>query len=189
MPLKTRNKPDRTKWAQYMADAQNGDAKAYKRLLSEITPAIRTFLNSRIFNKNSIDDMLQDVLMAIHTSRHTFRPDQPFERWMYGIARYKMIDHLRKLTRIKSHEISNDELVTFLADTSNNTDKAWYFDLEKALDVLPKKQRQIITLAKIEGYSMTEIADQMKMSESAVKVAAHRAYKKLKNWLVNYGYE
>lgn len=61
-------------------------------------------------------------------------------------------------------------------------------DLHDALAQLPDKQRKIINMMKLDGYSVAETATEMKMSESAVKVAAHRGYRKMQDWLVKHGY-
>lgn len=176
-------------WPELMQKAQAGDSAAYRRLLTEMTPAIRRFLKKRYFSGDHIDDITQEVLMAVHAARHTYSPEQPFANWMYGIARHKMIDYLRRQVRQNANEISDGELVTFLEDKTNNPEEALSAkDIEKALSLLPKKHREVLVLTKVEGYSMAETAKKMGMSETAVKVTAHRAYKKLKLVLVEHGY-
>lgn len=173
-----------------MQKAQQGDAIAYRQLLSEITPAIRKFLKARFFSPDMIEDICQETLLAIHTARHTFRPEQPFANWMYGIARFKMIDTLRRQMRQAGNEISDDALVTFMADPANNAEEALAGkELRAAMGQLPEKQRKVLYLTKVEGFSMAETAQKMGMSESAVKVTAHRGYKKLREILVANGYE
>ncbi len=39
---------------------------------------------------------MQEALIVIHTQRHTYDPEQPLTPWVYAIARYKLIDHLRR---------------------------------------------------------------------------------------------
>ena len=132
---------------------------------------------------------MQEILLAIHKTRHTYNADEPFERWMYGLARYKMIDYLRKMTRHTQKEVLTDNLETFLHIPSNsNKEGVPAQDLEEALAQLTKKQRKIINMMKLDGYSTAETAAEMQMSESAVKVAAHRGYKKMQDWLVKNGY-
>lgn len=175
--------------AALMQAAQNGDAAAYALLLTAISPILKRFLKSRLFNDAALDDILQEILLAIHTARHTYRPEQPFEHWMFGIARHKLIDYFRRHGRKQSREVSGDDLVTFMADTANTPEEDLsYKDIRQALRRLPDQQRKVLTLAKIEGYSMAETAAKLGMSEAAVKVTAHRAYKKLKEWLIADGY-
>ena len=108
---------------------------------------------------------------------------------MYGIARHKMIDYLRKLGRQRENEINDQELETFLADRTNDPEEALSGkDVQQALTRLPEKQRQILLMVKVEGYTMAEAAQKLGMSETAVKVSAHRAYKKMKDWLIEFGF-
>jgi RNA polymerase sigma-70 factor (ECF subfamily) len=181
---------NKEQWSALMLAAQNGDGAAYKKLLTEITPPLKSFLRSRFFSRDHIDDIVQEILLAIHSARHTYRPEQPFRNWMYGVARHKMIDYMRKWGRQNANEINDDELVTFLADKSNNPEEDLSAkDIEQALAKLPEKQREVLLLTKVQGYSMAEAAAKLGMTETAVKVTAHRGYKKMKEWLVEYGYK
>lgn len=173
-----------------MQSAQDGDAVSYKKLLSEISPVIRNFLKSRLFSVDQADDLTQEILMAIHAVRHTYRPDQPFENWMFGIARHKLLDHFRRLMRKNSHEIADDELVTFMADPANTPEEALSGkELRIILGHLPERQRRIIIMTKMEGFSVSETAEKMNMTETAIKVTVHRGLKKLREILVTHGYE
>lgn len=177
-------------WSVWMQAAQQGDKAAYHKLLVAITPFLRRFVQGRIFNRDAIEDIVQEILLAIHKSRHTYNADEPFERWMYGVARYKMIDYLRKMTRHTQKEVLTDGFETFLHIPSNsNKEGVLTQDLEDALAQLNDKQRKIIHMMKLDGYSVAETATEMQMSQSAVKVAAHRGYKKMQDWLVKNGYE
>ncbi|MBL1147753.1 MAG: sigma-70 family RNA polymerase sigma factor [Pseudomonadota bacterium] len=176
-------------WSVWMRAAQQGDKTCYNKLLTAIAPVLRRFVQGRIFNHDAIEDIVQEILLAIHKSRHTYNPDEPFERWMYGVARYKMIDYLRKMTRHTQKEVLTENFETFLHIPSNsNKETVQMQDLHDALAQLPDKQRKIINMMKLDGYSVAETATEMKMSESAVKVAAHRGYRKMQDWLVKHGY-
>lgn len=175
-------------WPALMKSAQDGDSRAYAKLLRQITPVLRAYLMPRLRDEARVDDVVQDVLMAIHTVRHTYAPDQPFERWMYGIARHKMIDAMRRYGRTSGREVTDPGLFeTLSGPAANNPERAELRALMKALDKLPKKQRDIVVKTKIEGHSMAETAEQVGMTEAAVKVAAHRAYKQLRTILENDG--
>jgi len=177
-------------WSGLMVAAQAGDAAAYRRLLQEMAPVIKKFLKTRLFNPDHIEDVAQEILLAVHDARHTYRPEQPFRNWMYGIARHKMLDYFRKQMRQSANEINDDEFVTFLADPANNPEEALSGkDLQDVLAKLPGKQKDILVMTKVEGHSMAEIATKLGMSETAVKVAAHRGYKKLKELLISHGYQ
>jgi len=178
--------------SELMTAAQKGDQRAYQQLLETITPKLKSFLYRRFFNSDAVEDILQDVLIAIHRARHTYRPDQPFENWMYGIARHKLIDAIRKQTRIGNYETGAENIhelpVTKTGtDTKNNISQIDN-DVQLALDILPKKQRQLVEYTKVMGHSVEETAQKFNMSESAVKTSTHRSLKKMQKWLVQNGY-
>ncbi len=160
--------------------AQQGDKKAYAALFRAITPLLKSFVSRRLSSMADADDVVQEILMSIHRAGHTYDTARPFKVWMFTIARYRLNDHLRKLYKKGAFpEISLDDMTHEIsaADVTEQRDRHEY--LNRALSSLPEKQKKIVTLMKIEGYSATETAQAMKMSVSAVKVAAHRAYKSL----------
>ncbi len=180
---------DSAYWSTLMAAAQRGNTKAYNQLLKEITPLLRNFLRKRLFDRSLVEDVVQEALMAIHKVRHTYNPEQSFTAWMFAITRYKFIDMLRKQKRTTGREIAsfddpNYSLSVTMADSKTNIHAGdAKYDIEKALTALSKRQRTIVTLLKIQGHTSTEVAKQMNMTVSAVKVAAHRAYKQMRNVL------
>ncbi|MGE0754762.1 MAG: sigma-70 family RNA polymerase sigma factor [Alphaproteobacteria bacterium] len=164
---------------QLMHAAQTGDRKAYGRLLHEISPLIRSFLRRRLGPRADNEDVLQDVLLAIHKASHTYNTNRPFKAWMFAIADYKVKDYLRQHYRkVRGRQVDFAEIENFLIDPVTFEPTAAEL-LNDALSLLPDKQQKIVRLMKIEGYTATEVAQQMDMSESAVKVSAHRAYKVL----------
>ena len=175
-----------------MQKAQSGDQKAYKKLLDGVTPLLKSFLYKRIFDKDKIEDILQEILIGIHRARHTYRPEQPFENWMFGIARHKMIDYIRKQTRKDDREFTTDKYeflnVTDPATAAKDKGEEVSSDLQKALATLPPQQQKIVVRAKIEGHSIADVAKEFDMSESAVKVTIHRSLKKLQSWMAENGY-
>jgi RNA polymerase sigma-70 factor (ECF subfamily) len=70
-----------------MAAAQEGDAGAYESLLISLLPVLRSFVRRRGVDGNEVEDVVQEVLLLIHRARHTWRPDRPFDPWMWAIAR------------------------------------------------------------------------------------------------------
>lgn len=162
---------------QRMALAQGGDKAAYESALKEIAPIIRNFL--RKFNYRNlidIDDLTQEVLIAIHRSSHTYQPDRSFRNWIFAIANYKLKDELRRIYRKKKlNEVDFADVENFLFDEIE-------FDFEAKptlsamLHVLKPKQQEIVQLLKIECNSLQEVANKTGMSVAAVKVAAHRSY-------------
>lgn len=162
-----------------MHAAQNGDNAAYGELFREITPLIKGFLYNRLGNGMDNDDLVQEILLAIHKSSHTYNTDRNFKAWMFAIADYKLKDYLRAYYR-KAALINVDFSEIEHALTDNVTDDYSPSEiLAEILVVLPEKQQRIIRMMKIDGYSAEQVAKELKMTTSAVKVSAHRAYKAL----------
>ncbi len=172
-----------------MQQAQQGDSAAYQELLGALVPVIRRYLARRLFNKNNIEEITQEILLALHTARHTYLPQLPFDRWLYSIARYKMIDALRKMYRHDNNAETNIEIETFSAISTNDSDDGFTKDLHQALMQLTSKQKDIVTLAKLEGYTAAEVAKKLGMTETAVKVSIHRSLETMRIWLIKNGYE
>src|SRR5258705_1229297 len=76
-----------------------GDGAAYRALLSELSGHLRAYYRSKLIRAGrgteETEDLVQESLMAMHTRRHTYDLTQLLTPWVYAIARYKLIDHLR----------------------------------------------------------------------------------------------
>jgi len=158
-----------------------GDAIAYRTLLDQVSRHLRGHFRAKLTRYGrgvtEAEDLVQDVLMAIHTRRHTYNPDEPFTPWMYAIARYKLIDHLRR-TEGALADVPLDDLGEITAQDESVRVESGH-DLQRLLGELPEKMRRAIQCVKIEGLSVAETAKRFGMSESAVKVNVHRGLRAL----------
>ena len=168
--------------AVWMRLAQTGDQLAYSSLLAMLTSVTRQFARARVGQVGWVDDVVQETLLTIHGARHTYDPARPFAPWFYAIASNRLIDVLRRERRVGSREISGDTLPEAPSPEAAGAD----IDIQAihaALASLPPRQRDIIEGLKFRDESVREIAGRTKMSESAVKVAAHRGYRLLRELL------
>jgi RNA polymerase sigma-70 factor, ECF subfamily len=159
----------------------SGDAVAYRSLLNRLSAILRAYYKDKLTHIGrsaaEAEDLMQEALMAIHTRRHTYDPALPLSPWVYAIARYKLIDHLRR-TRGSVTDLPIEYAEELMAqDDYVGTDSA--SDLTKLLDQLPDKMRRAIQFVKLDGLSVAEAASQCGMSKSAVKVNVHRGLKAL----------
>jgi len=160
--------------------AQQGDKQAYGHVFQQITPILRRFVGNSLNHPEDVEDVVQEILISIHRASHTYDTGRPFKTWMFTIARYRLTDHLRAIyaKSEKGTDVDFDDITYQLTSDENVTksheDREY---LSKIMQSLPVKQRKIVSMMKIEGYSVQEVATLMNMSESAVKVSAHRAYK------------
>ena len=161
--------------------AQSGDKGAYRTLLLDITPPLRFFLSKRINLAEDVEDVLQEVLLAVHKARHTYNSDRSFVTWLFAIVTYKLNDYLRRhYSRQEYRNIDYCEVAEQLEDHVTNWANTSEYPLEELLEGISEKQQKIILLMKVEGYTASEVAHRLGMSVSAVKVSAHRAYKVLR---------
>lgn len=157
-----------------MAAAQAGDAVAYRRLLGEIGLWLKRYYARRL-PPSMVDDVSQEVLLAVHAKRHTYDPERPFIAWLAAIARYKWIDSIRSM-QSNATEPLDEELAAPGNDESTVT-SAW--SLEKLLGTLKPAQAEVIRLVKLEGRSVEEAARATGQSVSLVKVNIHRGLGRL----------
>ena len=162
-----------------MLQSLAGDAAAYRMFLGELTARLRSYLRRRLGGlPDEVEDLLQELLLAVHNKRHTYDPKQPLTSWVQAIAHYKLVDLLRRRSRSNALTDPLDEDDQVFATTANAATDAKY-DVEKLLRGLPDRQRLPILYVKIEGASVTDTAIRTGMSESAVKVGIHRGLKAL----------
>ena len=163
--------------------AQAGDKRAYTGLLQETSRFLRPFLAKRLSQASEVDDLLQEILLSIHKARHTYDGARPYKPWVFSIAKFRLLDHLRvHYADQLHHAIELSEVENILPEPV--TDSAMtYESISGAVDKLPDKQAIILQMMHQQGYTAKEVAAKIGMKESAVKVAAHRAYKVLRNML------
>jgi len=155
------------------------DSSAYHTFLKELSGHLRAFLRKRLVNlPEEVEDLVQELLLAVHNQRHTYDPSQPVTAWVYTIARYKLVDLLRRRSRKELLNDPLDEEDSLLATSDSEAAEARR-DLAKLLADLPDRQRLPIIHMKIEGLSVAETARLTGMSQSAVKVGVHRGLKAL----------
>ena len=157
----------------------DGNAAAYHAFLKALSEHLRAFLRRRLSGlPDEVEDLVQETLLAVHNQRHTYDAKQPLTAWVHAIARYKMIDLLRRRgSRDALNDPLDDELSVFAHSDVDAADARR--DLNKLLERLPDRQRLPIVHMKLEGLSVVEVAKLTGMSESAVKVGVHRGLKAL----------
>lgn len=171
-------------WRALAVAAQSGDKRAYSKLLNSLVPFIKGRVTGSLANPDWIDDITQDVLISVHKSLESYRHDRAFKPWLNAIIQFRLTDFLRKHYKGKKvKESSAEKSEVFSEGVTFSPHAGELKDIEGAIESLPEKQQKIFKLMKIEGYSAKEVAEEMDMSVSAVKVSAHRTTVKLKEML------
>ncbi|HUA55453.1 MAG TPA: sigma-70 family RNA polymerase sigma factor [Candidatus Sulfotelmatobacter sp.] len=173
-------------WGALMARAQGGDQAAYRRLLTEITPYLRSIAARYHRSREDVEDTVQDVLLSVHAIRHTYDPARPFGPWLATIADRRALDRLRRRLRQAGRETALEpEHETFAAvaangDTGGADGGLEAAELARAMARLPPGQRQALELLKLKELSLKEASAATGLSITALKVATHRALKSLR---------
>lgn len=169
-----------------MIRAQQGDAVAYAALLTVLASTARQYVRNRMGDVTWLDDVAQETLLTIHSARRTYDSRRPFAPWFYAILSSRMIDVLRKERRVSARELGTDALpesASPMPRAHEGSDAVDPQQLTAALEALPDRQREIVSALKLRDESVKDVSQRFGMSQSAVKVTAHRGYKALRRLL------
>jgi RNA polymerase sigma-70 factor, ECF subfamily len=162
-------------WTGLMRSALAGDAAAYQRLLGAIAPVLRANARRALARAgqpiDQSEDIVQDILLAVHLKRHTWDANAPLAPWLFAIARNKLIDALRRRGRRVFVNI-DDFSETLPSEPPEQTVPA--AEVAAQLERLPARQRDVLQSIAVDGVSIKATAEKLAMSEGAVRVALHR---------------
>ena len=163
-----------------MRAANRGDAEAYRKLLREITPVLRGFArraSSRYrLSVEDVEDIVQETLLAMHLKRDTWVESKALLPWVRAMAHNKLVDHLRRSGR--GQHVPIDEFGDLLvADPPTSVTSG--LDAEAVIGRLKGRQRDVVVAISVNGRSAREVAQELRMTEGAVRVVLHRALRSL----------
>ncbi len=168
-------------WTSLMRAAIAGDGAAYRRLLDAVAPVLRATARRSLASAgqpvDQSEDIVQDILLAVHLKRHTWNAEAPFAPWLFAIARNKLIDALRR--RGRRVFVNIDDVLEVIAappmEESLVAEGAMRSrEVASHLDGLPPRQRDVLRYIAVDGASIRETANRLLISEGAVRVALHR---------------
>jgi RNA polymerase sigma-70 factor (ECF subfamily) len=140
-----------------------------------LAPALRAFVWRFLARSGSAraeaEDIVQEILLAIHLKRQTWIETAPVAPWVFTIARHKTIDALRR--RGRHIDVPIDDLSEILAADTQEPDLAGIY-VERQLQTLPDGQRKVVQAIAVAGDSISEAAEKLMMTPGAVRVALHR---------------
>lgn len=162
-------------WTGLMRSALAGDDAAYQRLLGAVAPVLRANARRALVRAgqpaDQAEDIVQDILLAVHLKRHTWDVKAPFAPWLFAIARNKLIDALRRRGRRVFVNI-DDFSETLAGEPAEETVPAR--EVAAHLQTLPERQRDVLQSIAVDSASIKATAARLSMSEGAVRVALHR---------------
>ena len=165
-------------WDDMMRRALAGDEATYRQLLTAMTPVLRAIARraGARHGGGDTEDIVQEVLLAVHLKRGNWDPSQPFRPWLYGVARHKIIDAHRRRGRAVAVPLEDveHELEAAPAPATDDVREA-----EHWLSHLGERDRAIVRAIAIEERPTLDVSRSLGMQEGAVRVALHRALRKL----------
>jgi RNA polymerase sigma-70 factor (ECF subfamily) len=163
-------------WTSLMRLAISGDSAAYQRLLKAVTPVLRAGARRGLARAgqpiDQSEDVVQDILLAVHLKRHTWDANAPFAPWLFAIARNKLVDAMRR--RGRRIFVNVDDFAETIPDEPA-AETVSANEIAAQLKTLPPRQREVLQSIAVEGASIRDTAAKFAMSEGAVRVALHRA--------------
>ena len=125
------------------------------------------------------EDLLQDIFIKIFTSIKKLRSPDAFNSWLYRIAANTCMSFARK--KKKTREVSLKEI----EDTGHSEDGENLVrqQIEKAMEILPPKQKIVFQLHDVQGFTSAEIAKIMKSSEGTAKSQLFKARMKIRKFI------
>ncbi|MEM9016391.1 MAG: RNA polymerase sigma factor [Verrucomicrobiota bacterium] len=183
--------PESEKVTRWVSRAQKGDEEAFVELAAHFRPRIWGTASRFARSRSELEDLTQDLFVKLWKGLGTYRSDAPFENWvMTGTVR-GCYDFLRKQRRRRESEFTidpekrpepEDEFARIEARRREASEI-----VRLLLEKLEAKDRIVITLLDLEERGVKETARLTGWSESNVKVRAHRARKKMREFLPELG--
>lgn len=168
---------DEARWSALMQRAQKGERDAYNTLLTEIDSAIEAYIRANFGNIPTLEDCVQECLLAIHAARHTYDQNRLFRPWLFVIVRHKTIDVLRRIRPDEKH--ASAELPEHVLGSTDMTHLERMIDGKILLKKLKPEQQQAVALTKYAGMTTLEAAKLVGINESALKARLRRSLKTL----------
>lgn len=161
-----------------------GDPRAFTELARVVLPLMRRTVRRLVADPGLAEDVVQESLLRVHLARDRFRGAEPERardsllRWCLGIARNTAIDGIRREQRHHRRRVAqaqdpagpHPESEWIAAEREHDERRR----LRAAIATLPAGAREVVTLHRLEGLSMAEIAAQLGLRPGTVRVRAHR---------------
>jgi RNA polymerase sigma-70 factor (ECF subfamily) len=170
---------------------QRGDQSAFELLLKKFERKVFGLIYQIVRSPSEVEDIAQEVFTKLYFSLPQFRLEASFEAWLYRITINQCYDFLRKRKRdaqVMESDLSEEEAIFF--EKFGSITQPHYPDISKRLEVrevaekllneLPPKDRSLLILKEIEGFSIEELTEILKTSASAIKLRLFRARNRLK---------
>lgn len=169
---------------EYVRRAKEGDTEAFGKVYDMYFLQVYRYTAFRVPDEVA-EDLVADIFVKAWEKLHTYkeRKNVPFAAWLFRIARHSVIDSYRKNRGFEEVPETIEDLDVFnKADTKLGRDEMLNI-VNKAMDKLPERYREVLMLSYMADLPHSEIARVLRLKEGAVRILKHRALKKLEKHL------
>jgi len=184
--------------AEVMLRVKAGDQSAFDYLVQKYRRPLVSFMYRMARNAAVAEDLAQEVFLRVYRSRASYEASAKFTTWLYRIATNLAVNHARD-TRHERAEVmvSLDEpdeetgTTLDLADGAITAEQAIVqrerlLAIRRKVEALPERQRLAVVMHKYQQMDYRQIAEVLKLSESATKSLLFRAYETLREQLKEF---
>jgi RNA polymerase sigma-70 factor (ECF subfamily) len=181
--------------AAVMLRVKSGDDAAFNYLVQKYRRAMVSFMFRMAHNSAAAEDLAQEVFLRVYRSRANYEPSAKFTTWLYRIATNLAVNHARDTRHERpENQVSLDEpdtdtgLTVDVADDSLTAEQRILRQermqaIRQKVQALPERQRMAVVMHKYQQMDYRQIAEVLKLSESATKSLLFRAYETLRGQL------
>ena len=168
-----------------MAAYVGGDQSAFRALFERHVPRLIGVMRRQVGNEEAARDVVQQTFLNLHRARRDFRAGAKLRPWLYTIAFNLARDRGRRKLRRPETLLAPEDQERIARTEPRAMGALRDGEVRAALGRLPEAQREVIVLHWYEGFEFAEIGEIVGASRSAVKVRAHRGYKRLRELLAD----
>jgi RNA polymerase sigma-70 factor (family 1) len=176
------NEKGRYTESRWVAALKNGNALAFDELFRIYGKRLYHFSLGYLKSKTDAEEVVQEVFMKIWHNRSSLDPELSFNAYLFKIAYRHIAERFRKINQEKKylHDIASETLV-FTADMDERTNYQSLLELvERLIQKLPERQKEVIIHRRIEGLSVADIALRLDISPKTVEHHITEALKNIK---------
>lgn len=144
---------------------------------SEYRASLKSFLSSRIYDSDEVDDLLQEILIKTHDKLHTIRSESSIKSWLFQVANNAIMDFYRKKSRLP--EFSDEE--PWYVEEEINSEHPLLRCIEPFIQALPEESAGLLTAIDLEGQSQKAYAEELGISYSTLKSRVQKSRSQLRS--------
>lgn len=161
--------------------------EAFSELVSAYSASLYWQVRRMVLSHDIADEIVQETFLKAWKSIDHFRADAKIYTWLYRIAVNESLNYLNKQKRHKELSVEIDEENQYLVE---NIASDPYFDgdaaeilLQKAINTLPPKQKQVFLLRYYDELTYADIVELTGVTEGSLKASYHHAVTKIKKYI------